>query len=431
MNREALALYGGQKVIDKEFERYQSIGEEETKAVENVMRSKVLSKYIGGWGEDFNGGKKVREFEEAWAKYFNVKHAITVNSWTSGLIAIIGAIGVEPGDEIIVSPWTMCATATAILHWNAIPVFADIEEKTFNLNPNEVRKKITERTKAILAVDIFGQSCDIGELRELAKMYNLILITDSAQSPGVWAGNKLAGTQSDIGGYSLNYHKHIHTGEGGVIITNNDDYNIRVRLIRNHAEASIVESGLTDLKNMIGYNFRLGEIECAIGIEQLKKLEGFIESRQAAANKLTSGLKDLKGLVLPHIKQGNTHAYYIYPMTLKPEILGVKRETITRAIKAEGLDGITNGYVNVHMLPIFQEKIAYGSKGYPWKGTMNTNEVDYSKGICPVAERLHDETFVGFEMCLHQLNNGEIDKVIQVFKKVWNNIEYLKERDND
>lgn len=427
MSRESLALYGGRKEIVKEFERYQSIGEEEIKAVENVMRSKVLSKYIGGWGEDFNGGEKVKEFEKAWAKYFNVKHAITVNSWTSGLIAIIGAIGVEPGDEIIVSPWTMCATATAILHWNAIPIFADIEDKTFNLNPDEVKKKITDRTKAILAVDIFGQSCDIEALRKLAKLHNLILITDSAQSPGVWASGKLTGTQSDIGGYSLNYHKHIHTGEGGVIVTNNDEYNIRVRMIRNHAEAAIVKSELTDLRNMIGYNFRLGEIECAIGIEQLKKLKTFIESRQRAAKILTNGLKDLKGLVLPHIKQGNTHAYYMYPMILKPEILGVNRELITRAIRAEGLDGITNGYVNVHMLPIFQEKIAYGSQGYPWKGGTYNDKVNYTKGICPIAERLHDETFMGFEMCLHQLNDNEINKVIQVFKKVWDNIEHLKE----
>ena len=133
-----LALFGGDKQIKRRFEPYQSIGEEERKAVDEVMKKKVLSRYIGGWGEDFNGGEYVKQFEKDWAEYFGVKHAISVNSWTSGLITILGAIGVEPGDEVIVTPWTMCATATAILHWNAIPVFADIEEKTFNINPEEV-----------------------------------------------------------------------------------------------------------------------------------------------------------------------------------------------------------------------------------------------------------------------------------------------------
>ena len=151
-----------------------------------------------------------------------MKHAITVNSWTSGLIAAVGALSIEPGDEIIVSPWTMCASATAILHWNAIPVFADIEGDTFCLDPVSVEKKINSKTKAIMSIDIAGQSANMDALKNIAKKYNLKIISDTAQAPGALYKGKLAGTLGDVGGISLNYHKHIHTGEGGVLFTNDD-----------------------------------------------------------------------------------------------------------------------------------------------------------------------------------------------------------------
>ena len=164
----------------------------------------------------------------------------------------------------------MCACASAIIHWNAIPVFIDIDEKTFNIDPSLIESNITEKTKAIMAVDIFGHPCEISKITRIAKKHNLKVISDSAQSP--WSKNqdKVIGTQSDIGGYSLNYHKHIHTGEGGIIVTNDKNYYQRMALIRNHAEAVVGGMGRKDLNNMIGYNFRMGEIEAAIGIEQLK-----------------------------------------------------------------------------------------------------------------------------------------------------------------
>ena len=425
MNKSILAINGGEKTIKTPLSVYNSIGVEELEAVERVVKSGVLSQYLGCWHDDFYGGPKVQEFERECEKFFNVKHAITVNSWTSGLIAAVGAIGVEPGDEVIVTPWTMCASATAILHWNAIPIFADIESETFCLDIASVEANITPKTKAIMSVDIFGHSADMDALISLARKYNLKVISDTAQAPGAFYHEKYAGTLADIGGYSLNYHKHIHTGEGGILVTNDDELADRMRLIRNHAETVVEDKGVSNLNNMIGHNFRLGEIECAIGIEQLKKLKQLVKTRQKRAERLIEGLKDLTGLRPPVVQDDCTHVYYVLPLIVDVEKLGTSRESIVQALEAEGVSGLSAGYVNVHLLPMYQEKIAYGSNGFPWTLDGVRQDIDYTKGICPVAEMLHEKTFIGFQMCVHELSDNDIDLIVRAFKKVWENIDSL------
>jgi dTDP-4-amino-4,6-dideoxygalactose transaminase len=425
-NVHKLAIFGGPKTIIKPFRRYNPIGPEEAQAAKAVVDSGVLSQFLGVWHEDFFGGPKVQEFERACEAYFGVKHAVTVNSCTSALIAAIGAIGIEPGDEVIVSPWTMSASATAILHWNAIPVFADIEPDTFCLDPRSVEANITPYTKAILAVDIFGQSADIDALMAIASRHGLKVITDAAQAPGALYKGRYAGTLAHMGAYSLNYHKHIHTGEGGIVVTNDDRLADRARLIRNHAEAVVGAKGEADLANMLGYNFRLGEIECAIGVEQLKKLKKLAATRQRAAERLTKGLKGLPGLRTPVPRTDCTHVYYVYPLILDPAKLQVTRNRIYDALVAEGLQGLGAGYANLHRLPMYQKKIAYGTKGFPWVSEISHREVDYRIGICPVAEQLQDKTYLGLQTCLHQLDDGETDLVVAAFHKVWDQMEALR-----
>lgn len=422
---ETLAIHGGTPVISRALEPFRSMGPEEEEAAARVVRSGVLSAYIGAPGEMFMGGKEVRAFEEKAADYFGVKHALGVNSWTSGLIAEVGALDIEPGDEIITTPWTMSATAMAILHWNAIPVFADIDRATFNIDPASVASLVTERTKAIMAVDIFGQTANVPALRAIADAHGLKLLGDTAQAPGALMDGTKTGTGYDIGGFSLNYHKHIHCGEGGILVTNDEDYAARMALIRNHAESVIKPTSRTDLANMIGYNFRMGEIEAAIASVQLDKLAERVADRQRVADELNAGLGGLEGLLTPYVPEGATNVYYVYGLQLDLKALGVDRAVITDALRAEGVPALMPGYQNIHRLPIFTEQCAYGTHGFPWSLREDRNFA-YGKGTCPVAEELHDESFLGLSVCLNQLPAEDIADIVTAFGKVWDQLETLR-----
>jgi len=428
MSQEKLAIFGGPKTITHSFELYNSIGAEEIAAAKAVVESGNLSQFLGCWDPDFYGGPKVQEFERQSAKFFNVKHAITVNSLTSGLTAAVGAIGIEPGDEVIVSPWTMSASATAIIHWNAIPVFADIEPDTFCLDPKSVEENITPYTKAIMAVDIFGQPANMDALMDIAKRHNLKVISDSAQAPGAMYKDQYAGTLADVGGFSLNYHKHIHTGEGAIMVTNDDDIAERMQLIRNHAEVVVEDKGVTNLNNMIGHNFRLGEIECAIGIEQLKKLPAIVEKRQNLAKRLSDGLSGLAGLKTPVVRDDCTHVYYVYPLILEDR-LAIHKDKIHQALLAEGVK-IGKAYQQLHLIPMYQKKMAYGSKGFPWTSDICKRDVSYEKGICPVAEQFNESTYMGLGLCVFDYTNDDIDLIVKAFQKVWTALDTLVGQDN-
>ncbi len=429
---EKLAILGGQKVRTELFPAYKVIGEEEEKAVVEVIRSGVLSKYLGCWADDFYGGPQVQALEKEWAEHFGVKHAISVNSATSGLYCAAGAVGLNPLDEVIVSPYTMAASATAPLIYNAIPVFADVEPENFCLDPDSVEERITERTKAIIVVDIFGQPYDAESINAIAKKHNLYVIEDTAQAPNAKYKGKYAGTLGDIGVYSLNYHKHIHCGEGGIVVTNNDELAERVRLIRNHAEAVVGAKGVKNLNNMIGFNLRMTEIEAAIAREQLKKLDGLVVERQKNVAYLEEGLKDIPFLKIPKVRKDAEHAYYVHPMLFDAEQAGISREKFVEAVKAELMptklretEGVCMGmgYVKpLYLQPIFQEKMAYGDSGYPF----SESKVSYDKGICPTCEILHEERLISHELMRPFMTKKDLDDVIAAFQKVARHLEDLK-----
>ena len=334
----------------------------------------------------------------------------------------MGAVGIKNGDEIITSPWTMCCTATSALHWNGIPVFCDIEPETFNINANIVEKLITKRTKAIVATDILGHGCDIEKLKSICRKKNIYLITDSAQAPAAKDKLGYVGTNSDIGGFSLNYHKHIHSGEGGVIVTNDKNLARRCQLIRNHAEAVIPKKNLKkkEMQNMVGHNFRMGELECAIAFNQIKKLKKFVNKRNKLALRLTKGLKNLQGLQTPIVKKHNFHVFYNYSMILDYKKFDLNRKKIVSLLEKEGVQGLLGGYANIHLLPVFQKKF-FQYKNFPWSINKNVNYT-YKKGTCPVAEELVDNSYFHLEMHMFDLTKKDIDLIILAFQKVWKKI---------
>jgi len=401
----------------KSFTRYNPIGHEEKAAAMRVLDSGCLSAFIGAWGDDFHGGPEVTKFESELAKYFNVKHAITFNSLTSGLMAAVGAIGIEPGDEVIVSPWTMSATATAILIWGGIPVFVDIETDYYGLDPAKVTAAITEHTKAIMVTDIFGHGAKLDELKKVAHRFDLKVIEDVAQAPGIEYKKKYCGTWGDIGGFSLNYHKQIHTGEGGFCLTNDGDLALKMKMIRNHAEASVVNSPITELTNMVGFNFRMGELEAAIGREQLNKLNGFLQVNQRKAGIVNEILATVPDFKLSDTAQHSQHAYYVLPIQIVKN--SHRRKVWLDSLLEMGIPGLMAGYVNVHRLPMYEQKVAFG-KSYPW--SMAHRDIQYGLGICPVAEKLKDDNFVGLLISMYELSDQECEFIAHSMVNTWNEL---------
>ena len=390
------------KIIKYKFRRYNSIGREECIAANKVIKSGRLSGFLAGTTAEFQGGKYVKLFEKRLRKYFNVKHAITTNSWTSGLVASIYALNLKKNDEIIVPTWTMSACLAAILSGGAKPVICDVDIDDFTIDINQIEKNISKKTTAILAVDIFGMPCNYEKIIRIAKKFSLKIISDSAQAIGAKYGKKFTSTMSDIGGFSLNRHKHINTGEGGILITNNTLYARKLKLIRNHAESSVKKNEESSIKKIIGQNYRLGEIEAAIGIEQLKKLKRIISKRRSDARKIYNGIKKLKGLKIPDQEYISKSVFYILPMKIDLKIINVSRNKIINKLKLLGMQGIIGSYSSLHLLPIVK---------------LNKYKTD-----CKNADTLNSKLFLGFLICLYDLSSKDIFKIISCFKKTWQDL---------
>lgn len=421
-----LAIKGGKPVRTKLFPAYNTIGEEEKKAVMKVLDSGNLSQYLGAWSDDFFGGPTVKAFEAEWSKMFGVKYSVSVNSNTSGLFTAIGAIGIQPGDEVIVSPYSMSASAIAPLVYGGIPVFADIDPVTFCMDPKSIESRITERTKAILIVHIFGHPADMDSIMAIAKRHNLYVIEDCAQAPLGRYKNKLVGTMGDIGVFSLNYHKHIHTGEGGVIVTNNANLADRCQMIRNHAENVTAPREVQDLTNLLGYNYRMTEVEAAIGIQQLKKLPGLLQQRLdnvAFFNKHLAAFPAFE--LLPELEAGSCNTYYLYPVKFKQEIAGIHRNAFVDALKAEIPSAVLRetapligaGYVKpLYLSPIYQQKASWA-----FNPAFCKNMPDYSLGICPVTENMHFHQLFTHEYMRPGMTQEDMLDVVRAIEKIFEN----------
>ncbi|MDF1750878.1 MAG: DegT/DnrJ/EryC1/StrS family aminotransferase [Alphaproteobacteria bacterium] len=394
-NNSIPALLGGPKINpDKPFRFNSAIGAEEAAAVQEVIASKELSGFIASPGEPFWGGPKVRMLQDMFCQHFGVKHAVAVNSATSGLHCAMMATGIGPGDEVITSPYSMSATSTTVLMTGAVPIFADIEADTFGLDPISVEANITPQTKAICAVNIFGHPARLTELRAIADKHGLLLIEDNSQAPDAIHQGRKTGTIGHMGIFSFNRHKTMQSGEGGIVITDHPSLFEKMALFRNHGEAVVDAMGIEDIVNTAGLNLRMTEMEAAVAIEQFKKLSRLNSERIALAKRLDFALAGIDGLISPKVVEGDQHVYYMYVMKFDEATVGMPRELFAEAMLAEGLF-IRAGYLRPNYLePLYQKKICFGSSGFPFTANPRGDALRYYKGLCPTCERLQEREII-------------------------------------
>jgi perosamine synthetase len=412
---EKLAIFGGAPALSG-LAKFESLGSNERKAIERVVNSQVLSGFYGSPGPEFNGGEEVQKLETKWRQRYSCSYAISVNSATSGLIAALAAIELEPGEEVIVPPWTMSATVVAPLFVGGIPVFVDIEEDTFCLDPEKVEEAITSRTRAIIAVNLFGHPAQLATLRKIADRHGIFLIEDNSQSPLASENGTYCGTVGDIGVFSLNYHKFIHCGEGGVCVTDSESLAGRMRLFRNHGENIAGHEG--GGPPFIGQNLRMTELSAAVAAAQLEDIDRLVEAREQIAIRLTEGTRQIEGWRSPKVRDGCRHNYYCWAVRIDERTLGIKREKLIDALIAEGVP-ISAGYVEpLYKLPVFRERRTSSRSDFPF----NLTSRDYNNVACPVAERLHQREILIFETCSWYIDNETMGKLVSAILKV---IRYL------
>lgn len=419
---EKLAILGGTPVFKEVLPMTNNIGIEEKNEVLKVLDSGMLSDFLAKSGDHFLGGKEVLEFEDDFKKKFGVKYAVSFNSATTALDATVCCLDLNPGEEVIVSPYTMSASATAVLMNNAIPVFADIEEDTFCLDVNSIKERITNKTRAIIVTNLFGGSARYDEILEIAKKFNLKIIEDNAQAFGGVYNNRYLGTIGDVGVFSFNRHKIIQCGEGGILITNNEKYAFKASLKRNHGEVILDDLNIED-DFVLGSNYRLTEVNAAISKVQLRKLDFLNEKRISLANYLSEKLKEFEGLTPAYVLENSKHVYYLYPIKFNENKIGISRELFAKAMEKEGFK-LNQGYLKpLYLIPLFQKKQTYKNSGYPF--TLNNNQ-NYSKGICPVAEKFYEKELLLTDICRYPLERKHIDLFVEAIKKIFSNREELK-----
>lgn len=311
------------------------ISEEEITAVEAVLKSGMLAQ-----------GEAVKAFENSFSKYLSVKESVAVTNGTIALDLALKALNIKQGDEVITTPFTFIATANSILFQGAKPVFADIDEKTFNMNPEEVLKKITKKTKVVLGVHLFGQPFDVKALKEICNDYKLHLIEDCAQAHGAEYNGRRVGGFGDAGCFSFYPTKNMTTGEGGMITTNNSELAETCRLLRSHGESKKY------YHTMLGYNYRMTNIQAAIGSVQLKKLDGFNEQRIKNAEYLDKHLK-INGLVTPHKAAHAKHVYHQYVVSIE-EGFPMSRDAFIEYLHKNGIGSAVHYPIPIYNQPLYQ-----------------------------------------------------------------------------
>lgn len=393
---QELAINGGKPVRDKLLPYgHQWIDEEDIAAVSDVLHSDWITQ-----------GSKVAEFEKEFASYVGARYAVAVSSGTAALHTACFAARIEKEEEVITSPITFAASANCVLYQGGTPVFADIDADTLNIDPGEIKKKITKKTKALIPVDFTGRPVDLEKILQIAKDNNLIIIEDASHALGATYKDRKIGSISDMTIFSFHPVKHITTGEGGMITTNNKEYYERLKLFRTH--------GITKDKDKLlkydgpwyyemqelGYNYRLTDFQCALGLSQLKKIDKIIQRRREIVQKYNYKFKDIPEIKIPQINPADSNpAWHIYMVQVNLEKIKVSRKEIFETLRAENI-GVNVHYIPIHLQPYYQKRFAYHLGDFP------KAENYYSRAITlPVFPKMSDQ---------------DIDDVVVAVKKVIN-----------
>ncbi len=353
---ERLAINGG-KPVRSSILPYgrQWIDDEDIASVVEVLKTDWITQ-----------GPKVDEFERTIAEYCDAKYAVAVSSGTAALHAACAVAGISKGDEAITTPLTFAATANAVVYCGGKPVFADIREDTLNIDVDEILKKLSPRTKAILPVDFAGYPADLDEIRAIAEEKKLVVIEDACHALGAEYRGREIGSLCDMTILSFHPVKHITTGEGGMILTNNKGFYDKLRIFRHHGiTKNNPDKGpwYYEIHNP-GYNLRLTDFQCALGISQMKKLDRFVTRRREIAARYNQAFAGMKELVTPIEAEDVKAAYHIYVIQLRTELLKVGRKAIFEALRAEGI-GVNVHYMPLHLHPYYQKEFGFREGDYP------------------------------------------------------------------
>ena len=372
-----LAIEGGKPVRNKLLPYgHHWIDDEDIASVVEVLKSDWITQ-----------GPRVDEFERGVAEYCGAKYAVAVSNGTAALHAACAVAGISQVDEAITTPITFAATANAIVYCGGKPVFADISEDTLNINPEEIRNRLSPRTKALLPVDFAGHPADLDEIEEIAEEKGLVMIEDASHALGAECKGQKIGSMADMTIFSFHPVKHITTGEGGMILTNNKEFYEKLKIFRHHG---IIKDNLDkgswhyQIYNP-GYNFRITDFQCALGISQLKKLGRFVERRREIAAKYNEAFAEMKEIITPIEDKLVKAVYHLYVIQLRTEMLKAGRKEVFDALRAENI-GVQVHYLPVHLHPFYQKKFGYKKGDYP------VAEKYYERAITlPIFPKMSDE----------------------------------------
>lgn len=387
MGAADLALNGGPRVREGPYPAWPALTEEDVEAVSQVLRSGRLTQLTGG---------TVAAFEEAFAAWHGVRHCVATSSGTTAIHTALAALDVGPGDEVIVPAHTFIASATPVLHQRATPVFADVDERTYCISPESVEERISERTKAIIAVHLNGHPADLDALISLAEKRGIAVIEDAAQAHGALYKGRKVGTIGRLGCFSFWEDKIMTTGgEGGCVITDDDSLAERMRRIRHHGEGPLQgERAYYHLE--LGYNYRMSSLHAATGLVQLRHLDRYLEARRRNAAYLNERLGEIDKVDPPFVADYAVHSYYKYVCRLTPQA-GIEIGAFVQAVAAEGIPISRRYPTPLPKQPVFRD----ASRGGP---------------LCPTAERLAGELFT---LLVHPtVTPADLDDVVAAVRKV-------------